>query len=77
MWVNGIAQGLMWRAFNADGTLTYTFAESIEASMPGYYVRLLGGGLFFLGMIVMAFNVWRTCVGDVPARAPKVAAAER
>ena len=77
MWVNGIAQGLMWRAFNADGTLTYTFAESIEASMPGYYVRLLGGGLFFLGMIVMAFNVWRTCVGDVPARAPKAATTER
>jgi len=63
MWVNGIAQGLMWRAFNTDGTLTYTFAESIEASMPGYYVRLLGGGMFFLGMLVMAFNVWKTCRG--------------
>ncbi len=64
MWVNGIAQGLMWRAFNVDGTLTYTFAESIEASMPGYYVRLLGGTMFFLGMLVMAFNVWRTCRGN-------------
>ena len=63
MWVNGIAQGLMWRAFNTDGTLTYTFAESIEASMPGYYVRLIGGGMFFLGMLVMAFNVWKTCRG--------------
>ncbi len=63
MWVNGIAQGLMWRAFNTDGTLTYTFAESIEASMPGYYVRLLGGGMFFLGMLIMAFNVWKTCRG--------------
>ena len=63
MWVNGIAQGLMWRAFNTDGTLTYTFAESIEASIPGYYVRLLGGGMFFLGMLVMAFNVWKTCRG--------------
>ena len=64
MWVNGIAQGLMWRAFNVDGTLTYTFAESIEASIPGYYVRLLGGGMFFLGMLVMAFNVWKTCRGS-------------
>ncbi len=70
MWVNGIAQGLMWRAFNADGTLTYTFAESVEASMPGYYVRLLGGGLFFLGMLVMAYNVWQTCRGARPAAEP-------
>lgn len=78
MWVNGIAQGLMWRAFNADGTLTYTFAESIEASMPGYYVRLLGGGMFFLGMLVMAFNVWKTCRGPgIPdeARVSDVSAA--
>lgn len=66
MWVNGIAQGLMWRAFNADGTLTYSFAESIEASYPGYYVRLLGGFIFFSGMLIMAYNVWRTIRGDEP-----------
>ena len=64
MWVNGIAQGLMWRAFNDDGTLTYSFAESIEASVPGYFVRLLGGTIFFSGMLVMAYNVWRTVVSD-------------
>src|SRR5690606_35670790 len=60
MWVNGIAQGLMWRAFNTDGTLTYSFVESLEASYPVYYVRLLGGFIFFAGMLVMAYNVWRT-----------------
>jgi cytochrome c oxidase cbb3-type subunit I len=60
MWVNGIAQGLMWRAFNSDGTLTYSFAESIEASYPGYIIRLVGGFIFFAGMLVMAYNVWRT-----------------
>jgi cytochrome c oxidase cbb3-type subunit 1 len=60
MWVNGIAQGLMWRAFNSDGTLTYSFAESIQASYPGYFVRLVGGFIFFAGMLVMAYNVWRT-----------------
>ncbi|WP_461480924.1 cytochrome-c oxidase, cbb3-type subunit I [Porticoccus sp.] len=65
MWVNGIAQGLMWRAFNTDGTLTYSFAESIEASYPGYYVRLLGGLIFLGGMLIMAYNVWRTVRGDV------------
>ena len=43
MWVNGILQGLMWRAYNQDGTLTYSFVESVEASYAGYLVRLIGG----------------------------------
>jgi cytochrome c oxidase cbb3-type subunit 1 len=60
MWVNGIMQGLMWRAYNADGTLTYSFVQSVEASHAGYVVRLIGGALFLLGMLVMAYNVWRT-----------------
>ena len=60
MWVNGIMQGLMWRAYNQDGTLTYTFAESVAASYPGYVVRLIGGAIFFAGMLVMAYNVWMT-----------------
>ncbi|WP_237067442.1 cytochrome-c oxidase, cbb3-type subunit I [Microbulbifer guangxiensis] len=60
MWVNGITQGLMWRAFNADGTLTYSFVESVVASYPGYYVRFIGGALFVLGMLLMAYNVFRT-----------------
>jgi cytochrome c oxidase cbb3-type subunit 1 len=60
MWVNGLMQGLMWRAVNSDGTLTYSFVESVEASFPGYVVRFLGGGIFFVGMLVMAWNVWKT-----------------
>ncbi|MEH6552091.1 MAG: cytochrome-c oxidase, cbb3-type subunit I [Pseudomonadales bacterium] len=60
MWVNGIMQGLMWRAYNSDGTLTYSFVESVEASYPGYYVRFLGGLIFLIGMIIMAYNVWKT-----------------
>ena len=60
MWVNGLMQGLMWRATNADGTLTYSFAEAVEASYAGYYVRALGGLIFLTGMFVMAYNVWRT-----------------
>jgi cytochrome c oxidase cbb3-type subunit 1 len=60
MWVNGLMQGLMWRAVNSDGTLTYSFVESVEASFPGYVVRFLGGGIFFAGMLVMAWNVWKT-----------------
>lgn len=60
MWVNGILQGLMWRAYNTDGTLTYSFVESVAASGPGYFVRLLGGVLFLVGMLLMAYNMWQT-----------------
>lgn len=60
MWVNGIMQGLMWRAVNQDGTLTYSFVESVEASYGGYIVRLIGGIVFLAGMLVMAYNVWMT-----------------
>jgi cytochrome c oxidase cbb3-type subunit 1 len=67
MWVNGIMQGLMWRAYNNDGTLTYSFAESVLASYPGYIVRLLGGTIFFLGMLVMAWNTWKTIAPDAEA----------
>jgi cytochrome c oxidase cbb3-type subunit 1 len=66
MWVNGIMQGLMWRAYNEDGTLTYTFVESLVASHPGYVVRMIGGLIFFSGMLVMAYNVWMTTRRDVP-----------
>ncbi len=60
MWVNGIMQGLMWRAFNADGTLTYSFVEAVEASYPGYFVRVLGGMFFLIGMLIMTYNMYRT-----------------
>ena len=73
MWVNGILQGLMWRAYNQDGTLTYSFVESVSASYPGYVVRVLGGGIFFAGMLVMAYNVYMTTRKDV-ALAPAAAA---
>lgn len=63
MWVNGLLQGLMWRATNTDGTLTYSFAESVEASYPGYYVRFIGGAIFFTGMLIMAYNVYMTAKG--------------
>jgi cytochrome c oxidase cbb3-type subunit 1 len=60
MWVSGIMQGLMWRAVNQDGTLTYSFVDSLEASYPSYFVRFLGGSIFFIGMLIMAYNVWMT-----------------
>jgi cytochrome c oxidase cbb3-type subunit 1 len=75
MWVNGILQGLMWRAYNQDGTLTYTFVESLVASYPGYMVRLAGGLIFFLGMLLMAYNVYMTVHGDSKEAANTQAAA--
>ncbi len=69
MWVAGIMQGLMWRAVNTDGTLTYSFVESVQAMHPFYIVRFLGGAFFLVGMLIMAYNVWRTVVGAKPAEA--------
>ena len=60
MWIAGVAQGLMWRATNADGTLTYSFAQSVNAMYPFYTIRLIGGAMFFVGMLMMAYNVWKT-----------------
>ncbi|MCB1643864.1 MAG: cytochrome-c oxidase, cbb3-type subunit I [Pseudomonadales bacterium] len=72
MWVNGLMQGLMWRAVNSDGTLTYSFVESVEASFPGYVVRFIGGAIFLSGMFIMAYNVWKTIqVCKVEAEAAK------
>jgi cytochrome c oxidase cbb3-type subunit 1 len=67
MWVSGITQGLMWRAINDDGTLTYSFVEALEASAPGYFVRLIGGTIFLTGMLVMVWNVWKTMRAAKPA----------
>lgn len=60
MWVAGIMQGLMWRAVNNDGTLTYTFVESVSATHPYYIIRLIGGLIFLTGTLIMAYNVFKT-----------------
>jgi cytochrome c oxidase cbb3-type subunit 1 len=79
MWIAGVMQGLMWRAFNADGTLTYTFVESVKATQPFYLVRMIGGALFLMGMLIMAYNTWRTVRGQKPAvvRVPLLATPTR
>jgi cytochrome c oxidase cbb3-type subunit 1 len=60
MWIAGVMQGLMWRAVNPDGSLTYTFVESVKATFPFYVIRLIGGAMYLGGMCVMAWNVWMT-----------------
>jgi len=75
MWIAGVMQGLMWRALNADGTLVYTFVESVKATWPFYFVRLIGGLLYLGGMLVMVWNVVMTVRAGraVPAAIPRFA----
>lgn len=75
MWISGVTQGLMWRAVEPDGTLTYSFVESVVASYPYYYVRLIGGLLYLLGMLIMAWNVFKTVAVGKAVDAPVLAAA--
>jgi cytochrome c oxidase cbb3-type subunit 1 len=56
-------QGLMWRATNPDGTLTYSFVESVKATYPFWTIRLVGGLMFLVGMLVMAYNMFLTIAG--------------
>src|SRR5687767_13052750 len=63
MWIAGVMQGLMWRATNDDGSLTYSFVESLNATYPYYAVRLLGGLMVLGGMVLMAVNVAKTVAG--------------
>ncbi len=70
MWIAGVMQGLMWRATEVDGTLTYSFVESVKATYPFYAIRLLGGLCFLGGMFVMAWNFFKTAQGHRAFDAP-------
>jgi len=70
MWIAGVMQGLMWREVGADGTLTYTFVESVKATYPFYAIRLLGGLLYLGGMLIMFYNMLKTIAGAKAADAP-------
>lgn len=67
MWISGITQGLMWRATNPDGTLTYSFVESVVASHWPYVGRAFGGFLYLSGMFFMAYNLYMTIKSPVTA----------
>jgi len=66
MWIAGVMQGLMWRAVNPDGTLVYSFVESVKATYPFYVIRLVGGLLYLSGMLIMAWNVVMTVHSGQP-----------
>ncbi len=66
MWVAGIMQGLMWRAYTALGFLEYSFVETTEAMHPMYIIRALGGGMFLAGAVIMAYNLYMTIRSPEP-----------
>ena len=70
MWISGVMQGLMWRTVNSDGTLAYSFVESVKVSYPFWGIRLMGGVLFFSGMLIMAYNMVKTMAGGKTEDAP-------
>ncbi len=67
MWVAGITQGLMWREYDDQGFLVNSFIETVSAIHPEYVMRTFGGLLYLSGALIMAYNIWRTIRGDVPA----------
>ena len=75
MWISGITQGMMWRAVNSDGTLTYSFVQSLEASYPFYLMRFIGGCFVVTGMLIMAYNVIKTVRAKEGALQPVAEAA--
>jgi len=70
MWVSGIMQGLMWRAYDSLGFLQYSFVETVQAMHPFYIIRAMGGLCFLTGALIMVYNLWRTARGDVRDEAP-------
>jgi cytochrome c oxidase cbb3-type subunit 1 len=69
MWVAGILQGLMWRAYTALGFLEYSFIETVDAMHPFYVIRAAGGALFLIGALIMAYNLWMTVRAGEPSTA--------
>jgi mono/diheme cytochrome c family protein len=69
MWTAGVTQGLTWRAVDATGELQYwSFLETVVNLIPYYWVRALGGTLYLAGLLMMAYNLYRTAFDPVTDR---------
>ena len=69
MWISGISQGVMWRSYNEQGILQYSFIDVLKATHPLYVVRALGGLFFLSGSLVMAYNIYKTITQKTPKTA--------
>jgi len=74
MYWSGITQGLMWKQFTPEGTLQYpNFLETVIQIIPMYIVRALGGTIYLIGALIMAYNLMRTATaGRLIANEPAV-----
>jgi len=77
MYVAGFTQASMWKQFNPDGTLVYgNFLETVAEIIPMYAMRAVGGTLYIIGMLILAYNIIVTMkrsentVSDELAEAP-------
>ncbi len=76
MYVAGFTQASMWKQFNPDGTLTYgNFLETVNQIVPMYWMRMIGGTMYLIGMLVLVYNIIQTVranssVEDELAEAP-------
>ncbi len=70
MWVSGIMEGMMWRAYNEFGFLEYAFVETVEAKHISYIIRSLGGIMYLAGAVIMAYNLVRTALGHESSTQP-------
>jgi cytochrome c oxidase cbb3-type subunit I len=77
MWVAGIGQGLMWRAYGPEGFLSYSFVETVATLKWPYIIRLVGGLMFVAGAAIMAWNVYKTIRGDIRVGEPLALAAAK
>jgi cytochrome c oxidase cbb3-type subunit I/II len=76
MYWAGITQQLSWKQFNPDGTLVYgNFLDTVTQLIPMYVIRAIGGTLYFIGLLLAIYNLWKTAtigkfVKDEEAEAP-------
>jgi cbb3-type cytochrome oxidase subunit 1 len=70
MWAAGLTEGLEWRAVDAAGQLKYpSFVDIVHQLQPFYWIRLIGGLMYFVGMLMLAWNFIKTVRGAAPAAA--------
>jgi cytochrome c oxidase cbb3-type subunit I/II len=61
MYISGFTQGMMWKQFTAEGTLQYgNFLDTTLQLLPMHMMRALGGTLYLIGAILMAYNLFKT-----------------
>jgi cytochrome c oxidase cbb3-type subunit I/II len=78
MYWAGFEQSKMWKQFTPEGQLQYQFLETVQYIKPLYAMRALGGTMYFLGAIIMVYNLVLTIkagsfIGDEETEAAPLA----